>query len=144
MSAKAIAGAAALAAVGVVAIVIGGDELPPQAGDVRKRPERVFPFPDGGWGYAAEYTTADGGEAVRIVAANCVRRAEGVGVGGCRWNHPTRGLIDQGALNRFPAAQSTGGQCQIVACGIDGELLVDGGDPAAEEESVALLRKRGQ
>jgi hypothetical protein len=119
-----------------------GDETPPVAGDKQIEPEKVVALLDGGTGYAAEYRTSDGGTATRLVAPACVRRKSGDVVSACRQVLRDGGLKDPGPLNRFPADASVGAKCQRVACSLYADTLVDGGDPANDEETVIVAKQR--
>jgi hypothetical protein len=136
-----LAGLALAAAVVVTNIVIRGDETPPEAGDACER-ERVVALRDGGSGYAAECEQADGGKAVRLLPPACVRRLPDAGVNACRRRLSDGGVTDQGALNRFLADAAVGTRCQPVACVVEAERLPDGGDPANEEETETVVRRR--
>lgn len=124
------------AAVATTSLVIVGDETPPVAGDVAIEPTKVVPLRDGGTAYAQRVRAVDGGEAVRIVQADCVRRLADAGVVGCRRALVDGGVVDQGALNRFPVDAGVGTRCQRVACS------VYAGDSADDEETALVERTR--
>lgn len=128
----------AIAALGVrEALILTGDEQPPQAGDVPLHPQKVVGLRDGGIGYAKEVRTADGGVATRVDSApECVRRLADAGVGGCRRVLSDGGIVDPGTLNRFPADASVGTRCSPCACSV---YL---GESADDEESVLVERSR--
>lgn len=133
---KLLAGVALAALVGVTSVVIRGDETPPEVGDVPLEPSKAVPLRDGGSGHAQRVRTVDGGEAVRLVPPECVRRLADAGVNACRQRLSDGGIRDPGALNRFPADASVGTRCQLVACG------VYAGEDADAEETVLIERTR--
>ncbi len=132
-----VASLAVAAAIGVTSIIIVGDELPPQSGDVFLGPEKAARLPDGGTTYAREARASDGGRVVRLVSAECVRRLADAGAAACRQRMSDGGVRDPGMLNRFSADAAVGARCQVVACS------VWAGDDADEEESVIVGRRNG-
>ena len=134
-----ILAAAALAVVlagGVAVSLDGADEgdLRGEPGTVAGRvvsPDYATELPDGAVGYAVQVETDAGITWSRKAAPGCVRRRAGAPVAACRRRLSDGGTTDPGDLNRFPAAEGVGGQCQPVACAV-----FAGDDADAEEVEI--------
>lgn len=117
--------AAAVAVVSVasgVLVLTAGQIAPSPVTVINERPgeSKAIVLPDGGRGYfwPATLVSDGGGTLVLSEVAPCVRRPLGASVESCSRLLSDAGIIDPGALNRFPATEAVGWTCQPVACSV--------------------------
>lgn len=142
MTPKQIAALAAAAlAVGAVAFIADTKDIPnAKPTDIKKDDvytEKLAALDDGGLAYVRDVELLDGGRGQKIVTGppGCVRRPKALPAAACLRRFSDGGVVDPGPLNRFPASEAQGAQCQPVACSV---FL--GEDPDAEE--VDRIRNR--
>lgn len=153
LSALAVAGIGASLLSGNESVTVGlrspetkGDERP-LAGEKRTtNPERLGGVAGDGSPIYVREVLVDGGCSatgcvdvleLRTTTPQCVRRPRGGS--DCRRRLPDGGVVDQGALLRFPLAEAVGADCQSVACAV---LLGD--DPDLDDERDVLEREGGK
>lgn len=126
--------AAAALTVGAVALIADTKDVKNEKpADIKKEDvgtEKLAALDDGGLAYVRDVELLDGGRGQKIVTGppGCVRRPSKSPVVTCRRRFSDGGVVDPGPLNRFPASEAQGPQCQPIACSV---FL--GEDPDAEE-----------